>query len=247
VEAVSDIAIVINRQSSGVVIDSTIQNNNVGILFALGGGGNVINSIIQNNSSEGITVTDGASANLDGNTIQGSLEAVSSVRNSSVELRNNSIQTAPSADSIALELLWGGTAHLSGGNTVQSQSFAIFAKQGAMLIQRRGHDSIDGPVTIEAMSNAEFRDASITGNMVIVDHSLARFRSQPPGTTSINGDIAVSQDSGINFIRDGSDGQVTMMGNITCADTESSISAPPTNVTVTGANKGCTGYSIGSK
>jgi Right handed beta helix region len=125
VEGSNDIAVVINRGSSGVVIESTIQNNSgIGILFALGGGGNIINSTIQNNGGLGIAVTRGASAAIEGNTIQGSPLGVS-VDSATAELANNVISTSLSDDA-ALDMVWGASVFLAGGNTLTSQTLAIY-------------------------------------------------------------------------------------------------------------------------
>jgi hypothetical protein len=117
--------------------------------------------------------------------------------------------------------------------------------QGTTLIQRRGHDAANGPVFIGALSNAEFRDVSITGKVDLADHSVLRIRDQSSnsGNVAVRGNISVAQDSGLNFLKSGSDRRVRAVGNIACADTGSSILAPSTNVTITGTKKGCTGYS----
>src|SRR5262249_3847045 len=89
-----DLAIVVNRGCSGVVLDSTIQNNaGIGIVFALGGGGNVYNSTIQGNGASGIFLSTGASASISNNTIADNLgNGVDVIGDSFGEFTDNRIQ-----------------------------------------------------------------------------------------------------------------------------------------------------------
>ncbi len=220
----------------------TIQNSGGdGIHLDFGALGFVVGSTIQNNATIGIFVFRHSSAVLGGNTIQGNPAGVSVIETSEAWLDENTISNS-SADEDALFIGWGSSVKLNGGNTVTSNGSVIFLRQGATLNQRNG-DVVDGPVTIDALSNAEFRNVSITGNVEVVDHSLLRIKDQSdgPGHISLSGNVSLSQDSGLNFIRLEGEQLVHVIGNVTCADKESSLSAPPSAVTI-GGMKDCTGY-----
>jgi parallel beta-helix repeat protein len=239
IENMSEIGIRIGRGSSGVVLASTIENNGgTGIDFDLGAGGNVIGSTIQSNGGTGIHVFRGAAVVLDGNTIQGSPEGVSVNTHATAWLGGNTISNS-SADEGALFIGWGSSVRMIGGNTITSDGSAVFLRQGATLNQRNG-DVVNGSVTIDALSNAEFRSVSIAGKVDVVDHSLVRFQDQSgdPANVSVKGDISISRDSGLNFV---GDFPVRVVGNIGCADPESSLGKG--TLSLKGKIKpGCTGY-----
>ena len=239
IENMSDIGIRIGRGSSGVVLASTIQNNNsTGIDFDLGAGGNVIGSTIQDNGATGIHVFRGASVVLDGNTIQGNPEGVSVNTHATAWLGGNTISNS-SADAEALFIGWGSAVRMIGGNTITSDGSAIFLRQGATLNQRNG-DVVNGSVSVDALSDVEFRSVSISGKVEIMDHSLVRFQDQSgdPANVSVKGDISISRDSGLNFI---GNFPVRVVGNIGCADQESSFGKG--TLSLKGKIKpGCTGY-----
>jgi len=224
----------------------TIQNSGAGgIALDTGAVANIANSTILDNGESGIGTSRGSVITLSGNTISGSPEGVTFGTGSVGWLDGNTISTSISADSAALGLLWGSTARLNGGNTLTSNGLALYAQNGSTLIQHHhGHDRITGPVQIRIDSNAEFRNVEITGPVEVSDHSLLRMRdtSGNPTNVSVKGNMSVSQDSGLNFIRNAGDQRVKVIGNITCADSESSISVPPSNVMITGTTNGCTGY-----
>ncbi len=241
IDAASFIGVFVGRGSSVVVDASTIQNCGIGIDFNVGAAGNVIGSMIQNNVSTGIHVFRGSSAVLEGNTIQGNPEGVSLNNQAIGWLSGNTISTSSTEDD-ALFIGWGSSARMNGGNTITSPVSAIFLRQGATLNQRSG-DVVNGPVTIDLLSNAEFRNVSITGPVEIVDSSIVRFRDQSgsPAHISVTGNTSVSRDSGLNFLRNPGEQKVRVVGNINCADKESSLFGPSSNLLITG-NKNCTDY-----
>ena len=225
----------------------TIKNSGggVGIQLDLGSQALLTNSTILDNGGEGIELLRGSVAEISGNTIKDNAEGVGLDVSSTAWLDNNTISTSASADSAALRLVRGSTARLNGGNTLTSSGFAIAATNGSTLIQHHhGHDKVTGPVQVAALSNAEFRNVEIAGPVEVSDHSLLRMRdtSGNPANVSVKGNMSVSQDSGLNFIKNAVDQRVKVKGNITCADTESSISASASNVTIIGQKIGCTGY-----
>jgi hypothetical protein len=97
-------------------------------------------------------------------------------------------------------------------------------------------------VLIDLMSNAEFRDAAITGKVEVSDHSVLRVRNQAGSNhVTIKGNVLASRDSGPNFVKGDGEFRVKVVGNINCADGESSLGASPGALTVTG-QMNCTGY-----
>jgi len=239
------IGVILDRTSSVEIGNvSLIEDSDIGVIILNGSMGEVVNSTIQNNASTGISVIR-SSLTLHDSIVQGSPEGVSVNQHAVALLQGNTISTS-SADDDALFIGWGSSVRMNGGNTITAPASTIFLRQGATLNQRNG-DVVNGPVTIDALSNAEFRNVSITGPVEVVDHSLLRIKDQSSGAPhiSVNGNISISQDSGLNFLRLVSEGerQVRVVGNITCADTESSLSAPPSNVMISGNTNGCTGYS----
>ncbi len=225
--------------SHGSLDGNTIQNNaDNGIIIDLGASAIVTGSTIESNGSVGITVFRGSSAAIEDNTIQGSPEGVALNTHAIGWLRGNTISTSVSEDSSALGISRGSSAEMRGGNTLTSDGFALFMQLGSTLNQRSG-DTVDGPVSINTLSNAELRSVSISGPVAVVDHSLLRIRDQSgdPAHVSVAGSVMVAQDSGLNFF---GGAPVKVNGNITCADQESSLGTG--TLSHTGMKMGCTGY-----
>ena len=245
IDGVADTGISATNGSFINVNGATVQNSGggVGISVDMGAQAVIAGSTIRNNSDTGISVLRGGILTLADTTITGSPEGLALNTHTMGWLNGNTISTSVSDDSSALDLNWGSTARMNGGNKLTSAGHALFMRQGTTLNQRNG-DAINGPVLIGALSNAEFRDVSITGNVQVVDHSLLRIKDQSGSLShvSLAGNTAVSEDSGLNFIKEQGDQRVRVVGNITCADTESSISALPADVSISGTTRGCTGY-----
>src|SRR5262249_46944194 len=152
----------------------------------------------------------------------------------------NNVLTATQTDDAALDMDWGATVRLAGGNTLNASpiGFSIFMQQGSTLIQRSQLDTVNGPVLIRSASNAEFRKVHIAGNVRCEDHSLGRFRElTADGNVAVTGNMSVSRDSSLNFV---GGLPVQVKGNISCADQESSLGTD--NLVLTGTKIGCTGY-----
>ena len=231
--------------STAVLANLTVENNgDVGIDIARGSSGVFSNSTIENNGEVGIHVGYSSTADLDSNTIQASAIGVSVEFGASALLRSNSI-TATTTDDAALDMDWGASVRLAGGNMLKASpiGFSIFMQQGSTLNQRSELDTVAGPVWLRSFSNAEFRKVKITGNVQIEDHSLARFRElSNDGNVAVTGNISVSRDSGLNFV---GGLPVRVVGDIGCADQESSLAKD--NLSLTGKIKpGCTGYQAGA-
>jgi len=246
INGVGDTGIVATNGSFINVNGATVQNSGggTGITVDMGSQAVIAGSTIRNNSSTGISVLRGGIVTLAGTTIAGSPEGLALNTHAMGWLNGNTITTSASDDSSALDMDWGSTARLNGGNTLTSAGNALFMRQGTTLNQRNG-DAINGPIFIDGLSNAEFRDVSINGDVQVVDHSVLRMKDQSGSLVhvSLTGNTGVSEDSGLNFIKDQGDERVRVVGNITCADTKSSLSALPTNVSISGKTKGCAGYS----
>jgi hypothetical protein len=66
---------------------------------------------------------------------------------------------------------------------------------------------------------------------------------QPPPLKRVFAKTHSDPDSGRTRIPVGEQ-RVRVVGNVTCVDTESSLSAPSSNVVITGKTTGCTGYKL---
>ena len=246
INGVADTGIIATNGSFINVNGTTVQNSGggTGIAVDMGAQAVIAGSTIRNNSDTGISVLRGSILTLADTTISGSPEGLALNTHAMGWLNGNTISTSESDDSSALDMDWGSTARMNGGNTLTSAGNALFMRQGTTLNQRGG-DTVNGPVFIDGLSNAEFRNVSIAGSVQVVDHSLLRMKDESGslGHVSLAGNTVVSEDSGLNFIKDQGDQRVRVVGNITCNDTESSISALPANVSISGKTKGCTGYS----
>ena len=221
----------------GLIIEN---NGGIGIDISQGSNGEVTNSTIQNNGEIGIHVGYSSTAQIQDNPIiQATAIPVSVDFGASALLRNN-VVTATETDDAALDMDWGATVRLAGGNTLNASpiGYSIFLQQGSTLNQRSQLDTVNGPVWVRSASNAEFRKVHITGNVQTEDHSLVRFRELTnDGNVAVTGNMSVSRDSGLNFV---GGLPVRVIGNITCADQESSLGTD--NLVLTGSKKSCTGY-----
>jgi hypothetical protein len=233
-------------QESTAVLDNLIVRDNAitGIDVSKGSSGTFTNSTIENNGECGVCASHGSSVDLGDNTIAGSLEGVSISTHSFGFLAGNDISSTAEEDSAALGVLWGSTGRLNGQNTLASNGWAAYSQQGSTLLQHhRGHDTLAGRIQVTADSNAEFRNVAITGPVEISDHSVVRIsdRSGIPGNVSLKGEVSVSRDSGLNFLKGTIGQRVRVVGNIKCADAESSLGASSSTANITG-KVNCTGY-----
>src|SRR5262249_18815492 len=172
--------------------------------------------------------------------IQATASPISVDFGASAQLSNNSI-TATVTDDAALDMDWGASVRLAGGNTLNASpiGYSIFLQQGSTLNQRAGRDQAKGPVYITKASNAELRNIEIAGNVTVEDHSLLRLRDLSGDSHySVKGNTTISLDSGLNFV---GSFPVKVQGDIGCLDQESSVSKG--TLSLTGKFKpGCTGY-----
>jgi hypothetical protein len=226
-----------------VLNNSLIEDNVAGITLDLNSSGIISGSTIRNNGETGISLQSGASAVIADNSIEGHLEGVSIGIGGDGILSGNTISSSPDDDSAALGVIWGGTARLRGGNTLTSNGWAAYSQQGSTLLQHGGHDTLTGRIQVTIDSNAEFRNVKIVGPIEVSDHSVVRLRDRSgnPGNVSVTGNTSVSRDSGLNFLKGAGEQRVRVVGNITCADGESSLGASSSTANITGKVT-CTGY-----
>ncbi len=176
-------------------------------------------STIENNAYSGIDVTEGAFAFIDNNTIRGNLGCGVAARSgATVRLRNNIVESAQGDVNICstIGIYLQASARLAGGNTVTNTGggYALALDHGSTFRQDLGHDTIVGRVVVFNMTNADFRDVDITGNVSVSLNSVLRLRDQGrvPGNVTVTGTINISSHIA-NF--DGSS-PVTVNGDVNC-------------------------------
>lgn len=159
------------------------------------------------------------------------------VRNSSgVVLEDVSI-TSP-ADDQAIRVQRGSTIELFDGNTITGTSTftpAITVNNGSNLVSSGDSTIVGSPVALQVDigSSASVLNGVLTGTVLTENQSTLVFRP----AASVVGNIEVRRDSAL--INDSiSDGDVSVSGNVTCTDAESSVSG---GFSVAGVNT-CTGF-----
>ncbi len=182
----------------------------------------VQNSTIENNAFSGIDVEQNAFAFIDNNTIRGNLGCGVVARDGgTVRLRDNIVESAQADASICstIGLFRHASGRLAGGNTVTNTAggSALDLDHGSTFSQKEGHDTIVGAVTIFNMTNADFRDVDITGNVAVVLNSVLRLRDQGrvPDNVTVAGNIDISDSGSIAEFRDGTriSGTVACLGS----------------------------------
>ena len=177
------------------------------------------NSTIEDNAGSGIVVTQGAFALIDGNTIRlnGECEIVAT-DSGNVRMLNNTIESDLNNDSCAAVGAYRDSLiRMRGGNTVTQTApsgLAVDVSHGSTFRQDGGHDTIIGNVQVINMSNAEFRDVNITGDINLLQISVLRMRN--PGTDPLNvtvtGNININQPNLARF----SNPLARIAGNVNC-------------------------------
>jgi parallel beta-helix repeat protein len=205
---------------------SLFDNNESGLWIDYASSGRVDGSQFQNSSDVGIFASRSSALKLTNNTVQNNFSGVAVSTNASIWMRDNTLaNTAPDLFS-TLELRSAGTVRLNGGNTIQGD-VAIDMGQGSELVQKVGHDTVIGAVSISESDVARFEDVEIQGDVTITGRSTLKlleiFSSASPNPmTRVTGGISVDQDSGLTF-QFGGDHGIEVLGTISCADADSSI------------------------
>ena len=108
-----------------------------------------------------------------------------------------------------------------GGNTIVNNvepGFAVDVEHGSTFRQDGGHDTFDGDVRVANTSNADFRDALISGGLSVFQNSNLRVR---------NSDVAVGTRSLAVLNR-----SATVAGNVNCLGSGTVGLNPPTGLTL---------------
>ncbi len=166
--------------------------------------------------------------------------------NSFLRMQNNTVNgaTNDSRAGAALGVYRSSSLLMRGGNTITNSGTQPAIGLWHQSESRQddnlalGTDQITGGVEVFQMSVFDTRQAVITGDSRVAFHSVMRIGNQLSGTPSliaINGGIALSQDSALRV----ESPLVTINGDVTCADGESSVSG-----TFAGTGKNlCSGFS----
>ena len=155
----------------------------------------------------------GAFADISGSTITGNLECAVSPRDGAKVLLTNNplITTAQPSTSICSTIgaYRNTTVRLAGGNTITNTGggSAIDIIQGSALRAQSGVDTISGRINIGRLTNADFRNANITGDMTVRLGSWLRLRAP----SSVTGNINITPDSMAQF-----QSGPTISGTVTC-------------------------------
>ncbi len=177
------------------------------------------NSTIEDNAGSGIVVTQGAFALIDGNTISlnGECEIVAT-DSGNVRMLNNTIESDLDNDSCAAVGAYRDSLiRMRGGNTVTQTApsgLAVDVSHGSTFRQDGGRDTIMGTVQVLNMSNAEFRDVNITGDIYLFQIAVLRMRNprSDPLNVTVTGDININLPNLARF----SNPLALIDGNINC-------------------------------
>jgi hypothetical protein len=235
--------VLLDRNASGVLDNTRIRRAFDGV-YATGSSFVEIRngSVIANNDEVGIWIDYASSARVDGSQIQNNAvdDAILASRSSAVRLTNNAIENnvfgieSNTNASIFMRgnmvtgggtQVWlrsGGTLRSNGGNTIQAD-VAIDMAQGTELVQRIGHDTVIGSISLSDSDVARFEDVEIQGDVTITGRSTLKMLEQGSSpNTRVTGGISIDQDSGLSF-EGGGDNAIEVLGGITCADPDSSV------------------------
>lgn len=210
-------SVIVSDGAQATFQDTTITETQFGVVFVRGATVRIRRSTLTpalvddgNLSCGPICVGDNSFARIDDSTIIGATSdpivggALTLFRDSSVVLRgNNSVSNSGTEPAIGI---------FNDSSFRQDNSSGI------------GVATIDGGIEVFAMSYFDLRQAVVTGNVSVTLKSGLRVGSTvsggDPRNIVINGNITLGQDSGLFVTSPGS----TINGNVTCQDTQSSIS-----------------------
>jgi hypothetical protein len=204
-----------------VVIDGlTVTGVRGGIEAVRNAAVTVQNSAIEHNDSTGIAVRQGAFALIDGNTISsnGECEVVATDSGNVRMLNNTIVSNQPDAGTCgAVGAYRNSMIRMRGGNTVTQEALsglALDVEHGSTFRQDGGRDTIMGKVQVLNMSNADFRNVNIFGDIDLLQISVLRMRnpSSDPLNVTVIGDININQPNLARF----SNPMAVIDGNINC-------------------------------
>ena len=200
-----------------VVIDGLTVSGDLHGILALGNATvTVQNSIIEGNGLSGIAVRFGAFALIENNTIRnnGECEILASDSGQVNMLNNEIVSNFANADICsAVAGYRDARIRMLGGNMVTQTTgsgSAVDISNGSTFRQDGGHDEIVGKVVVFNMTNADFRNVDITGDITVFLNSVLRLRDQgaPP---TVNGNIIVGAESIADFKN-----SALIEGNVVC-------------------------------
>ncbi len=240
------------RGAQHILIENlTVSGDSFGIVD--GAFATVRNSIIEN-TNYGFFIVRNSGARLEGNTFGPALDddwrvsctPICVIDNSYARMENNTVNgesNDPYAGA-AVGLFLSSSVLLNGGNTITNSGtgWAVSANLSSDILQvagGNGTDQINGDVDVFLNSVLDTRQAVITGDITVGLNSSMRVGNLLYGGNSsliqINGNIALSEDSALAV----ESPLVTINGDVTCADIESSASG---TFAGTGENL-CSGFS----
>lgn len=215
----------------GIVIDNmTVQGGaNYGIEATRNADVTITNSTIQNNALHGVLLSWGAHGDINGSTIQGNARCgVLAQHGVTVLLTGNVITTAQPVVTVCSAIVpsRNTTVFLAGGNMITNTGggFAFdIVQNSSVRAQGTVPDTITGDIEAIRLSVADFRNASISGNIRVIQGSWARVLDP----SSVIGDIDIGRDSTVVF-----GGTPDVNGTVTCFSGVGLVDSTNGNVTV---------------
>jgi hypothetical protein len=250
IDGMTDLVTIENSAGNGVHLENggTLRGNQIltqnnaghGIFLDNGSIATLFGVTALGNGVTGITVFRGSQLDLGASRIEGSTEGISIHEHAAAWIHDTEISNTDPIEG-ALLVLRNSALQLRGNNTITSPGYAMSASNGAS-VNIRDDAKFSGIFQVDLLSAVDIRNATITGKVEVSDHSSLRVRNQAgPNHATIKGNVAVSRDSGVNFVKDGGEFRVKVVGSINCADGESSLGASSSTLVVTG-KVNCTGY-----
>jgi hypothetical protein len=176
-----------------------------GIAAGRGATVHIENCTIEVDTGDAVAVTHGGFVELVSNPLILSQEgcAIVATDGGEVRLQNNqmirSIHGDPNVCASALGLFRGASARLRGGNTLVNEvpgGAVIDAADRSTIRQDGGFDVFDGRLSFTRNTNADIRNARITGFVSVRDSSFVRLRD-----SSVEGPLAIVGMSFLNLDR----------------------------------------------
>lgn len=233
--------ILVQRNAAATIVNTSVSGYQTGV-FLLESAAATFNAVTINNSSNGVSAR-ASTASISNSVISNNTSfGLLIAENSTVRLSNSTIDidvAALSGGNAAIGVFRQSVVRLLGSNNIgntNANGRAINISQQSWLRQGNGSsviNSLGDVLTVSRQSGADLRGFQVGGNIVGRDKSYVELRNG-----NLTGNISILRDSEIMFSDSG--GIVTVTGNVTCEDFESSHTLAAGTV-ISGTND-CSGF-----